>query len=253
MLKMSNTSPTEEETAVEAEVASEAAEEPVAKPKHQTLRDRVKAVTGMSDATITRELKINDGLDEEQVYALGVVECTKQGMLQIIEATPDDKVKRGEIVSLVCSGMEIDRAIKEVLGVATAKEAVVQAKATKAEAKKEEPESDEAWFLRECGEFAGFLGDADQYKSDAILFHRIAEARTKFRKSIKSALADYREERKGKKVGWFFLALYRVMNISHPNNWAICPTCKGSSMVDPGDECPKCHGSCYDLKTEKYT
>ena len=113
-------------------------------------------------------------------------------------------------------------------------------------------ESDEDWFLRECGTFAGYLGDSDQYRSDAILWHKIAEERTVFRKKVKAIVEDHRQQRKGRKVGWFFLTLIRVLNISHPNDWVICPTCRGSSMVDPGDECPKCHGACYEIKTENY-
>jgi len=74
----------------------------------------------------------------------------------------------------------------------------------------------------------------------------------KFRKKIKKILDEAREERKGKKVGWFLMALYRVINISHPKDWKICYECSGKSLVDPGVTCPKCKGSCYDLKSEKY-
>lgn len=242
------------EATVEVEVASE----PVAKPAEtQTFKERVQAATGTPMRTLERDLRIVNNLTEEQVWVLDQVACTKMGMLQIIDAT-DDVGKRGEIVNLVASGMEVEQAIKEVTGLTAVKDQAGRVKepgekkAKKAE-KTEEPKlSDEEWFARECGEFSGFLTETDQYKSDAILYHRIAEARTEFRKKIKKIIEEYREERKGKKVGWFYLQLYRIINISHPKDWKICYTCGGKSLVDPGDQCPECKGACYDLKSERY-
>jgi hypothetical protein len=220
---------------------------------HQTFRDRVKAVTGISNSTLSRELFITNNLTEEQLYCLDAIQCTKQQMTKIIESTPGDEAKRAEIVALVCSGIDVKRAIADVIGNTTATEAGEQPKAATAEAKPEpKVETEDEWFLRECGEFSGFLGDTDQYKSDAILWHRIAEKRTKFRKEIKKIIEKYQKDRKGKRLGRFFWSLYRVINVSHPNYWAICPKCSGSSMVDPGDLCPKCGGACYELKTERY-
>ena len=105
-----------DQATVEVEVASEAAEPEAPKKKIQTFRERVKSVTGVERHAISRDLKINNGLTEEQVYVLDIIQCTKLGMVKIIDATNGDLVKRGEIVSLVASGMEVDRAIKEVLG-----------------------------------------------------------------------------------------------------------------------------------------
>jgi hypothetical protein len=48
------------------------------------------------------------------------------------------------------------------------------------------------------------------------------------------------------------MTLFRLINISHPKDWAICIQCGGKSLVDPGITCPKCKGKCYDLKTERY-
>jgi ParB-like chromosome segregation protein Spo0J len=242
---------------VEVEVASEP--EPETKPAaQQTFRERVEAVTGVGGRTLDRDLKIARGFNDEQLYALGVVECTKNGMLSIIDATDDEK-KRGKIVSLVASGMEVEVAIKDVLGVTTTKDAAGRVTTVgddgtspKAESSDQPPLSDDEWFERECGEFAGFLVETDQYKSDAILYRRIADERTKFRKSIKKIVAEYREERKGKKLGWFYFQLYRILNISHPKDWNICFECAGKSLVDPGVKCPKCKGACYETKTERY-
>ena len=66
-------------------------------------------------------MKIYEGLTEEQSYCLDLVQCTKQNMLRIIDVTPGDVVRRGEIVSLVASGMEVEQAIAEVLGMTTTK------------------------------------------------------------------------------------------------------------------------------------
>jgi ParB-like chromosome segregation protein Spo0J len=246
-----------EEEAIEVEPGVEAEHEAVVDPgrkaAHQTFRDRVKAVTGISDTTLNRELKINRGLTEEQIFCLDAVQCTRHQMVEIIDATPDDEAKRGEIVSLVASGMDVERALAEVLETATATEAVEKGKAAKAEAKEQaKAETDEEWFLRECSTLSNALSDVDQYRSDAILWRQIAAERTAFRKKIKKIIEQYREGRRGKRVGWFFLALYRVLNISHPNDWILCGTCNGSGMVDPGDECPRCRGACYDTKCERY-
>ena len=128
---------------------------------------------------------------------------------QIIDATEGDLGQRGEIVNLVASGMEVEQAIKEVLGVTTTKETARRVKEVGDPEKKADKElTDEAWFLQECGTFADLLSDNDQYKSEAILFHQISEARNKFRMSIKKTMANYKEGRKGKNVGWFFLSLY---------------------------------------------
>ena len=45
-------------------------------------------------------------------------------------------------------------------------------------------------FLRECGTFAGYLGDSDQYKSDAILWHKIAEERDRVPQEVKAIVED---------------------------------------------------------------
>jgi ParB/Sulfiredoxin domain len=240
----------DEEMTVEVEATTEPAAKPVATP---TFRDRVEAVTGVSGRTLDREIKIAKGFTEDQLYALKIVQCTKNGMLAIIDAT-DDTQKRGEIVSLVASGMEVEVAIKEVVGTAVIKDEGGQVKKVDDSGEKTEvrPLTDEEWFERECGEFAGFLTETDQYKSDAILYRRINEARSKFRKSIKMIIEEYSEERRGKKVGWLFLSLQRILNISHPKDWNICYECSGKSLVDPGVVCPKCKGKCYDLKTERY-
>jgi len=165
------------EVSVEVEIASEATEAEPAK-KIQTFRQRVSDLTGTPTRTLDRDLKIVNNLDEEQVSVLEAVACTKMGMLKIIDAT-DDAGKRGEIVALVASGKEVEQAIKEVVGTTTTKDEAGRVKEA-GEGKSEEPPvlSDEEWFDRECGEFAGFLVETDRYKSDAIIWRRIADERT---------------------------------------------------------------------------
>lgn len=212
------------------------------------IRARAMATTGVGYRTLSRELKINTNLDEEQVYVLGLVECTQQGMIQIIDAT-DDKVKRGQIVNLVASGMDIDEAIREVLGTqATAKAETKEVGEVEAMAGSE---TDQEWFARECGEFAGFLGDIDQYKSDAILYRQLMAERYAHRKKVKAIIKEYERTRKGKTFGRFYWTVYNYLNSSHPNSWVICGTCKGKGSVD-GQECSSCRGACYRTKAEKY-
>ena len=219
------------------------------KERPKTFRERVKAVTGMSESALTRDLKINNSLDEEQVYVLDLVQCTKQGMIQIIDATKDIQ-RRGEIVNLVASGMEIDRAIVEVLGEQAG--TGTHAEGDEANAGPRREETDEEWFLRECAEFSGYLGEPDQFRSDAILFRQLSEERNRHRKKVKKIVESYKESRKGKRIGWFFLNVFNYLNVSHPNSWAICGACKGKGTSEAGEECSTCRGAGYKTKTERY-
>jgi ParB-like nuclease domain len=91
------------------------------KAQDEAVRAAAAAASCEGDPTLSRDLKIDEGLTEEQIYCLNVVQCTKQNMLRIIEVTPGDVVRRGEIVTLVASGMEVELAIAEVLGTTTTK------------------------------------------------------------------------------------------------------------------------------------
>jgi ParB-like chromosome segregation protein Spo0J len=111
-----------EQPMFEVEIGSLSAGEPEKKQaRHQSYRERVQAVTGMSKSAVSRDIQINNGLSEEQVYVLGIVECTLQGMEQIIEAMAD-LTNWDEIVNLVASGMEVEQAIAEVLSLTTTKD-----------------------------------------------------------------------------------------------------------------------------------
>ena len=248
---ISETDSLSDQTTVEVEVASEDAKPKAPKGKHKTFRDRVKSVTAVGDAQISRDLKINNGLNEEQIVCLDVVQCTKADMLKIIDAS-EDSDQRAEIVNQVASGMEVERAIAQVLGVTTTKESAGRIKEVGNVQKKSEPESDEEWFRRECGEFAGFLSDPDQFHADAVLYHQINEARHTFRKSIKKVIEKHQKDRKGKRWSWFFRSLHQIINVSHPNYWLMCGTCGGKGMDDLGVECPACKGACYKTTTEQY-
>jgi hypothetical protein len=234
---------------VHVEVTSESEPE----KKTPTFREHVKAVTCISNATLSRDLKINDNLTEEQFSCLDAVQCTKLGMLKIIDSTKD-LGKRGEIVSLVASGVEVENAIADVLGVTTTKDVAGRVKEVGDVTVKADAElSDEEWFLKECGTFSDLLSDHDQYKADAILYRQIDEARHKFRKSVKNIIEQYKQGRQGKNVGWFFLSLYQILNISHPKDWLMCGDCGGKGSLPGSTEpCKACGGSCYKTKTERY-
>lgn len=241
------------ETTVEVEVASEIGSEPEPEGvENQTFRDRVKAVTGVSDRTLSRDLRISKGLTEEQVNDLAAVRCTQMGMLKIIDATPNDSVKRGEIVNLVASGMEVEQAINEVVGTTTTKDQAGRVKEVGEVEPKAEPETEEEWFRRTCGDFASKLSDIDQYKSDAILYRQLMEERDTHRKKVKMIINNYKKTRNGKRLGPFYWTVYFYLNASHPIDWEVCPRCEGCGMVDPGDTCPACKGACYKNKAERY-
>jgi hypothetical protein len=244
-------------TTTEVEVGADAGE-PKANTDHQTFRDRVKAVTGVSDSTLTRDLKINANLSEDQIYFLGLVECTKLGMIKIIDAAPDDEQKRAEIVNLVACGMEAEQAIASVVGVTTTTDAAGRVKEVEtkevgdASLDNNEPPTDEEWFERECGHFAQSLMETDQYKSDAILYRQINEERYKFREKVRTIVEEHKAARRGKKVGWFFLGVHTLLNVAHPKAWLVCSACNGDGLdKETGRECGKCGASCYRPTTER--
>ena len=113
-------------------------------------------------------------------------------------------------------------------------------------------EADDAWFDEECGKFAESLGNSDQYKSDAILYRDILEARTEFRKKIEAIIEKYKKERKNQSMGWLALVLHTLIKLSHPKDWLLCSRCGGKGiLVENGDECKACQGFCYQLNARK--
>jgi hypothetical protein len=216
------------------------------------------AATGQSERSVSRSLKIAKAFDEDQLEVFNQMSVSQTDMLTI--AKIKDEVKRGEVVYLIASGMDVADALKEVMREAVpvrdngTSKAEVEAKAAAKEEKRSEL-SDAEWFATYCGEKAAMLGDTARFKAGSLLFREIADARHVFRTKVKAALKRTAEA--GTKDSFYSL-VNRVISISHPKDWLICDGCKGTGSVEtPGllakPKCNKCLGDGYLLKTEEST
>lgn len=214
--------------------------------------DRVAAATGQSKRSAERELRLARAFTVDQLEALNQMQVAQTHREQI--ARVKDEANRGAIVNLIASGMEADEAIKQVMADAAPtapnkgkEEARAESKA-KAE-KGGDDVDDETWFATYCGEKAALLADPARYKSDAILYRKVLEARAALRAKVKGFVKATRESRI---LGPFYNNLNRLIGISHPKDWPLCGTCGGKGMDDKSLKCKKCFGCCYELKTEEY-
>ena len=242
-----------DKSAVEGESA-----EPVADAKSEADFDkRVAAATGQSEATVRRAKGIAKAFTHEQLEVLGMVGAKQAEMLTI--AKIKDEGKRGEVVNLIASGIDIAQAIETVMGAEAptkyneTKEADETKKAAKAE-KAPELTADE-WFEQNCGEKAAMLGDPARYKADALLYRAVSDLRRDHRSKAKSIVAATKA---GGVTGPFFNLIHRYLSVSHPRDWLLCPICAakgvipGSDSSKPNTKCAKCYGGGYSTKTEEY-
>jgi hypothetical protein len=161
--------------------------------------------------------------------------------------------KRQRIIGLIASGMEFTKAWKKVmkqdidLSTTTKAEKVERAKAREEKV----PElTDDEWFDQQCGAKSARLGDPTKFKQAALLFRRTADARAKFRASIKESLSE--AEAHGDFDNSLWASLHFVFSLSHPRDWPICSACKGSGKDARGRACAKCRGNCIELQTENH-
>jgi ParB/RepB/Spo0J family partition protein len=242
----------------QADVSSADAHDRESTSREQTFNERVQAATGRSEKSVQRDVRITKGFKEDQLRSMIEAGLGDLDMIRILKATKGDPVERAEIVNLVCNeGMGVAEAIKEITGLDSVKDDSGRSKtagtaATSATAYPVAAMSDEDWFASSCARRARYLGNTEQYKADAILYHRINEQRTIFRKQVKKILDAYREEYRDRKVGRFFFTVNKLLNVSHPSDWFLCNACRGQGRDESGGECKKCRGACYDIRTEKY-
>jgi hypothetical protein len=223
-----------------------------AKPGGRTNFARnLSSTTGMTEDQAKRSLKIAKAFDAEQLEVLGQMGVTQADMSAV--AGIKDKTQRGQVVSLIASGMEPAAAIESVLGEEAAhiKDTSGVSAHEKVEAKETQaPElSDEDWYQQQCAEKGRLLASDVKYKSDALLFRRINDARHAFRKRIKNGVLQHKQ---AGVVGTFYYSLIRVTSASHPKDWLICSQCRGTGKDETGKPCGPCIGGGYKIKTEEY-
>jgi len=211
----------------------------------------VALATGKSLSTAKRDTRIARCFTAEQIEALEQMQVTQEEKTRI--AKVKDEGMRGEIVSLIASGMEVEDAFKACLEADAPAPVDGKSKESReAEAASNAATSgqmtDDQWFQEYCGRKAAFLKDPARFKADAILFHRTSEQRQSFRSNSKKLVEA---AKKAGVTGPFYNLLNRLINISHPDDWSLCGECKGANEVG-GRKCEKCYGAGYQLKTEQY-
>lgn len=218
----------------------------------QSFTKIVAAATGQSEASATRTKRIAVAFNEDQLDVFNQMSVSQTDMLRI--AKIKDEAKRGEVVNLIASGIDVAESIKEVMGDAAPKrdngesKATAEAKETAKEEKRAELTDDE-WFLTYCGEKAAMLGDPSRFKADCLLYRNITDARHAFRAKVKAAVKATGEA--GTK-GPVFFAVNRIIAMSHPRDFTLCFDCKGKGKDSASVNCKKCGGAGFALKLEEY-
>src|SRR5207245_2894112 len=109
-----------------------------------------------------------------------------------------DEKLRGEVVTLIATGMEPADAIAEVMKDqapkaynASAKESHAAKREARAAAQQEAAPklSDDEWYETYCAEFGKHLKHPEKFRNDCILFRHISDARHGFRVKVKKHLA----------------------------------------------------------------
>jgi ParB/RepB/Spo0J family partition protein len=251
----SEPSPIDGATAEVANLAEDAAD-----PKQMTAAEKkvesdfVKQLanaTGQSERSArrkTRIAKIFTADDLDGFYHCGVTEQ----QMEAIASVKDDEKRKG-VTALAVSGMEFQEAWKSTFGEEidlSAAPKAEKAEQAKAKAEKAPALSDDEWFERECGEKAKLLADPTKFKHAALLYRRTAEARAKFRSSIKQVLADAKAA--GESVNPLYAALNRVISMSHPKDVFLCESCIGKGKTQDGQFCKPCIGGGFKVRTENY-
>lgn len=208
--------------------------------------------TNKSETTGGKITAIVKAFNAEQIEALDQMQVTQLDQTSI--ARIKDSEKRGQIVNLIASGVEVADAVKQIMGddnsVLKSNKSKAEAEAKKeAKAETHAELSDDAWYEFFCGEKAAMFSKPEKYKSDAILYRITSESRHAMRGKHKKVLA---ETRKAGPTGPLWNLVNRITSLAHPKDWLICEKCKGTGDSPTGGTCEKCFSSCYALKTENF-
>src|SRR5262249_41665696 len=145
--------------------------------------ETISGATGQSLTSVRRTKRIAKAFTEEQLELLHQVNGSQTDMETI--AKIKDEVKRGEGINLFVSGIECERAIKDVMQDASPIRSTGESKAdikarVAALAEKVSELSDDEWFTKYCGKKASLLKNSARFRADALLFRAISEQRHTF-------------------------------------------------------------------------
>ncbi|GAC1467515.1 MAG: hypothetical protein NVSMB9_09200 [Isosphaeraceae bacterium] len=202
----------------------------------KTFPQELAQVTGMPYREACRTVKVAKSFTDEQMDAMNRVKITER-QLDKLAAIQDAKV-RNDAVVMVCSGMDVDKALE------------ASKPREEGDPLPETALSDDDWLAKYCGEFLKRLGrNTEAYKASALFYRAIRDARAEFRKSTKKALA---RAQSGGPVGGMVRRVAAVVFCSHPTDWLICGACLGSGETKgmAAARCKNCAGDGFLVKTE---
>lgn len=183
---------------------------------------------GITERTAQRALRRAKEFTPEEMEIFDRRAVTSEEQDKILGV---EKSKRQAVVALVAAGKDVESAIRDVVNAG---------KTTVAE-----PEmTDDQWFKHNCGDVAAKMRNPAIYKSAAILYRQIRDARDKFKSSTKNILGRHQS------LGFdpFLAAVRRVALVNHPKHWLVCGSCSGSGdKPDQTGRCEDCRGAGYKI------
>lgn len=217
--------------------------------------ESVAARTRQSLSGVRRAKKIAEAFTIDQLIVFTEMEVNQTDMLYISKIR--DESRRGEVVNLIASGMNVYDAIAEVKKSQGSSGTGVQATSVVKAPKEVQParpavDSDDEWFEQYCGRYAAKLKNPEKFKSDVILFRSIYEYLPIFRiKSNRKKFMAIAANAHGGGVLEFlldsFVSRIDFLSVAPPHKWPICRKCKGQGENTSGQKCQSCSGGGYHL------
>lgn len=232
------------------------AEAPKAKPKRTKADvkadaefvDQVKATTGLGDTQAKARLKIVQSLDPEQLRALEACDVGVTDLGRIAAVKSDEE--RARVVNLVVAGAEID----EVLDPGD--------KPPKPDAPKaqvSDPQSDRDYAAKYCSVLYQGLSERENvepFLASVGLYRAIVDQKAEFARKIAKPLKEAKGKANHSRGGGFTRMVASLCSSTHPRDWLLCSTCKGSGRADNPtgvgeSRCRNCQGDGFKLNFDR--
>lgn len=231
----------------EVEAIDPVAVEPLPPEPPKNFAAHVATVTGESETTVKRALKIGKAFTPSQ---LEVIE--QQGVNQTWQDTIASlpAPKRDAVINLIASGMDEKDAISKVEGtpeVTRADGKTYEVAPTAPGEKAEADMTDDEWVRFHCAETIALLEDPSVFMLHAILYRATRDARQTFKTKSKAILAEAKQA--GAYAGAFSI-INKFVTMAHPSKWLRCGVCSGTGFAGPGEKCKACSGLAFVVKQE---
>jgi ParB/RepB/Spo0J family partition protein len=230
------------------EVQTGPTEEVIALPPEppKNFAAHVAAVTGQSETTVKRCLKVGKAFSPDQLEVFA--QCgVNQTWMETIAAMPE--AKRAGVVNLIASGAEPQEAIAKIDETPEVRRAdgkTFEVVGSEGSEKSEDDMTDDEWVRFHCAETIALLYNPNVFIAHASLYRQFKDLRQTFKSKTKAALA---EAKKDGLAGGYISAVSRVVNMSHPSHWLRCGGCSGQGFFGDG-KCRDCTGNGFMLKFE---